>query len=601
MFARIDKSITFTKFSLYAIGLMAYLPFITAYHRLPIPSFHTEWIAALLGVVALISLLKRESWQPLEIPHIALVFAGFMAIVLMQAMLGMLQSTQYAVLVASYLMWAFLLTVLGGHLRRQFGWEKLITVIAWGILAGGITNIVFVLMQYLHRYGVALPFMPNFSGYGAIGQLNHFGNYIALGLVSLIYLAFKKKLSVPIAVIVSALFLVLFAFSGSRSTWLYLSAFVVLAGLFRWVSLKQASTTSAQQVLQSKRLLQLALLLLPLFLVVQWLVATFTNGLVALPNERLMSELSGTTAVGGIAMRLHIWYESLLLFMQSPWLGIGVGQTRWMSFMNLDAHWSVNMPGSYENAHNIFIQLMAEMGVAGALLLLAGMFAWLRGFQWKNINLEGWWLLSVLSVIGIHSMLEYPLWYAYFLGLTAFLLGAGDEKRKQIHFAMAGQAVGRAAMTMLLLVSSVMLIQAYMANFKLEKWVTRGITGEINISNESEMLMDVKWVAEKTLYAPYAHLILATVITPDKKNLEDKIWLGNSALRFVPMRATAYRHVLLLEFNGQHDEAVQYLRRAIQAYPRDFKKELSNIPQKYWDLYLSLFSEAIAQKNGVKK
>src|SRR5690606_32076970 len=98
---------------------------------------------------------------------------------------------------------------------------------------------------------------------------------------------------------------------------------------------------------------------------------------------------------------------------------------RWQSFLLLDAHWVHGVSAMHEHAHNIFIHLLAETGIAGALLLLAGVWAWLRGFQWRNITPEGWWLLALLAIIGIHSLLEYPLWYAYFLGPVALLLGVG--------------------------------------------------------------------------------------------------------------------------------------------------------------------------------
>lgn len=35
-------------------------------------------------------------------------------------------------------------------------------------------------------------------------------------------------------------------------------------------------------------------------------------------------------------------------------------------------------------------------------------------------------MLSLAVILRIHSMLEYPRWYAYFPGIVAFLLGAPD-------------------------------------------------------------------------------------------------------------------------------------------------------------------------------
>ena len=46
--------------SLKIAGLMFLIPFIALYHRQPIPSFYPEWLAAILGLMALITLLKRN-------------------------------------------------------------------------------------------------------------------------------------------------------------------------------------------------------------------------------------------------------------------------------------------------------------------------------------------------------------------------------------------------------------------------------------------------------------------------------------------------------------------------------------------------------------
>lgn len=599
MFARIGNAISCAHLSVTLIGLMAFLPFIIAYHRLPIQSFYGEWVAGLLGIFALMHLIRKESWQPLEIPQIALIFAGFIAIVSMQTMLGMLQSTQYGLLVIGYLSWAFLLAILGGYLRRKMGWEQIASTFAWAILAGCVLNIVFVVLQYFARQGFALPYMPNFPAFGAIGQLNHFGSYTALGIASLLYLLFKKRVTLVIAVVLGLLFLGLMAFSGSRSSWLYLVALIVLAKLLRGMSLRQSSTTSALQIKQSQQLLWLAILLLPAFACMQWLVGHLLNG-VALPNDRLLAELGNANAVGGIKVRLHIWYESFLLFMQSPLLGIGVGQTRWMSFFTLDKQWLVTLPGTYEHAHNLMIDVLAEMGIVGGLLLLAGLFAWLRCFQWKNIHLETWYVLALLTIIGIHSLLEYPLWYAYFLGQTAFLLGAGDETRQQWNVKPVGQTLGRLAFCALFVVALGTMLNTFVANKKLEHWVRLGMEGQINNQNQQQFYQAVDWVADHSILSPYANVIYSLSIKPNKKNITQKIALNDISMRTLPTHGSAYRHVLLLELNNQHAEAVQYLKRALQAFPHDFKPELQKIPAEHWDLYLRLFAEAIAKPAQTK-
>lgn len=585
MFSRIGNFVLSANTSLQVIGLMAFLPFVIAYHRLPIPSFYGEWVAAVLGILALLPLLKRESWQPLELPHISLIFPGLMAIVLIQWLLGMLHSTQYALLVASYLAWAFLLVVLGTHLRRQLGWEKITTTLAWSLLIGGTLNTLFVILQYSSRSGIAIPWLPEFSGYGAVGQVNHFANYMALATSSVIYLLAKKRLHPALAIFAGVVFLSMLAFSGSRSTWLYVSAIMLLALLFRAMVIRQKSSTSAMQLQQSRIVFRWTLVVIPIFVIVQYLIPLLPGELIALPSQRLLNE---SLAVSGLTVRLHIWQESLQLFMQSPWLGIGAGQIRWQSFLLLGDN-VAGMPGSFEHAHNLLLHLITEMGFFAGLLVLTGILSWLRAFQWRNISLEGWWLLSLLAIVGIHSMLEYPLWYAYFLGLVTFLLGAGEEKTTQLRASFAGRAI----LVSLLITGLILLTTLHVANHKLEHWLEKAIKGDISHLEYPTYMQAMEWVYKKSLFSPYVELMYATTIIPNKIRLEEKIGLNYSAMRFIPLRTNVYRHVLLLELSDDRAAAVNYLRRALQAFPGDFSKQLQLMPMQYWDRYLEVLSEAV--------
>src|SRR5256885_12257618 len=45
---------------------------------------------------------------------------------------------------------------------------------------------------------------------------------------------------------------------------------------------------------------------------------------------------------------------------------------------------------------------------------------------WRSLTPERCWLIGVLAVIGLHSMVEFPLWHANFLGMFALLFGAAS-------------------------------------------------------------------------------------------------------------------------------------------------------------------------------
>ncbi len=587
MLKRISNYITSPNVSLRLLGLMFFLPFVTMYHQQPIPSFYAEWVAAVLGVAAMLTLLRDNVWQPLHIPQIAMVFPGLAAILGMQWMLGMLHSTQYALLVLSYLAWGFLLVVLGSYLRRELGWEKLAVTLAWGLVAAAIINAGFVVLQYATRAGLAISWLPKLNSYGAVSQANHFADFTALATISLIYLYAKGRFKLKVFGVVLFLFLSMLAFSGSRSAWLYLTAMMVLAVAMQVNAMRQRTGSTAM-----RSLLRVSLLVLPAFVMLHLVISyVLPDQLVTLPTERMADAATS----GASSPRLQLWYDSLRLFMQSPWLGVGAGAMRAETFMLIDTPAAMASKRIFEHAHNLFINLLAEMGIGGFLIVAVGLVAWVRAFKWRELGLESWWLTALLAVLGIHSMLEYPLWFAYFLGIAAVLLGAGEEKLTALNIPQLSQKPGQgfsqiAARTVLatvILLGTVNLGSMITANIKLENWLLNYVGEDIS---EQEAQLD--WVYQHSVLAPYAELMYTLSMAVNPSHIDDKVWLSQHAMRFKPMRRIAYQHVLLLKLQGDHAGAVKQLNRTLIAQPGDFKSELEAMPFKYWQDYLDVLSDA---------
>ncbi len=584
MLKRICNHITSYHFSLVLIGLMFMLPFIILHHKLPIPSFYNEWIAAVLGMMAIIPMLSKVQWQSLQLPQISLIFPGLAAILLMQWMLEMVHSTHFALLVFSYLIFAFFLVVLGANLRRELGWEKLVTTLAMFVVFGGLVNVGIVIVQYAVLNGFSIPLMPDLKSFGAISQKNHMANYAALATASLIYLYAKGHFSLKKFFFVLALFMVVLSVSGSRSSWLYLFAFTVLA-IFMQVNAMRQRTGSTMM----RSLLRVSLLLLPAFALAQMVIhLVMPNTLVELPTERLFEGATATSA----SVRFQFWFDSMRLFFQSPWLGIGAGAMREHTFLLLDSPAEMASGRIFEHAHNLFLHLLTEMGVGAFLLVAAGLVAWMRGFKWRELSLETWWLLAMLAVLGIHSMLEYPLWYVYFLGIAAVLFGAGDEKLTALKLPRLTNQLGRACLLVFLIVGTVNLVNLVVANARLEHWLQRALQGDISAQAQPKFYEMLQTIHSQSLLSPYAELMYATTLIADHNRLDDKLFVSQSSMRFIPMRKIAYRHVLLLKLKGDHAGAVKQLNRTLLAFPGKFTDDLQMIPIKYWQDYLEVLFDA---------
>jgi O-antigen ligase len=136
--------------------------------------------------------------------------------------------------------------------------------------------------------------------------------------------------------------------------------------------------------------------------------------------------------------RYGIWSNTLELIKAHPWFGVGFGEFNFA--------WTLTpFPGRpvafFDHTHNLPLQLIVEMGIPLGLLviglLLFALYCALRNVMPqpdRDPSLPPQMssaAFMIVLMIGLHSLLEYPLWYAYFLLPTAFAFGLclGDPPR----------------------------------------------------------------------------------------------------------------------------------------------------------------------------
>ena len=162
------------------------------------------------------------------------------------------------------------------------------------------------------------------------------------------------------------------------------------------------------------------------------LVSAIGYGIAAL----LLPRLAGFDPhVSGIMARLHagdvqcssrltLWSNVLHLIAQKPWLGWGWGELDYAHFITLYS--GPRFCGILDNAHSLPLHLAVELGVPFALVFCA-LCLWLalRAKPWRETDATRQMAWTVLALIGLHSLLEYPLWYGPFqmaVGLSIYLL-----------------------------------------------------------------------------------------------------------------------------------------------------------------------------------
>lgn len=121
--------------------------------------------------------------------------------------------------------------------------------------------------------------------------------------------------------------------------------------------------------------------------------------------------------------RLTLWAETMSLVLDYPLFGCGLG-----AFEPAFQHYKRMAPDrTADFAHNDFLQLLAELGLAGFGLLAAAFYFLLRpAFR----NREGGWLgtarISALIGAALHSFTDYPLYIPAHLLLFAWVVGVSS-------------------------------------------------------------------------------------------------------------------------------------------------------------------------------
>jgi O-antigen ligase len=532
------------------------LPFLSPRHQLPIPSFYGELTAFVLGMLAMCALWQKKVWADFQLPRITLLPFGILCIILLQMLLGMIVYPQMALIGMQYLLWACLLMVLGHRLRCVLGWEKLSITLAWFLVGGGLINTGMTILQYSGVTSLWLFPKLTAQSFGNLGQPNHFADYMALATGSLLYLWGKRRLPDISLALLATTFLAMLALSGSRSSWFYLSAFFILAFI------RQRTDPSRE----NRQLMFACFMLLPAFAVIQAsllsLLPLLGNETHILPTERFFQQ------VNGASVRLTLWRDALQMLAAHPWLGVGYGQFAWNSFLLAGTHAANEVTHPAEHAHSLPLNLLAELGIFAGMLLATCGWLWIKAATKDGMSLERWWMWSLLAVLGIHSMLEYPLWYSYFLGIAAVLLGAGETRLLHPDFSRIGRPA-LSAMLALGLYSAIGLQQSYAA---LESCINRAITHKIRDSELASTNQNLLRLRKESMLAPYVELMYAMSLTPSNELLDEKLLISATAMHFEPVSEVVYRYAELLALKGEFVAAQKQITLAVQAYPEDFSQ-----------------------------
>jgi hypothetical protein len=341
-------------------------------------------------------------------------------------------------LVAS-LMCVWLMAAVG---RRASVDESLLRWLVAGLLLAALVSAVLGMLQYL---GLARELSPwvnqplKGDAFANLRQRNQFASLTSLGLVALLgWVAVQSKRHSmsrggwALGLVLLNVLAAGVACSVSRTGAVQWALVGVLMAAWGWRSAQRDDgfgTGLKWLALSAPAWVAVWSVVMP------WLALQTTGEWGASLLLRVAGQAQDYAACGG---RRVLWGNVLTLIAQQPWLGWGWGETDYAHFMT--GYSSLRFCDMLDNAHDFPLHLALEFGVPFALAVVTISTVWvLRRTPWKEQHpwrVMAWCLLVVL---GLHSVLEYPLWYGPFqmtLGLAiGFLwmpsLGHKSEAIKQ--------------------------------------------------------------------------------------------------------------------------------------------------------------------------
>lgn len=518
-----------SRISLALVGLMVSLPFLNFHHSLPLPTFYTEWISFALGILALVALVFVSREGGTGIPFLSLGLIALVFVLVIQVAAGTVAYFERSLLGALYLMWAALLVWLGAHLREHCGLERVGLVLQVFIAFGGFLVAVtgFILYYQIDWAGFRLVSGDGSEGmYGSVAQRNHFANYLGCALASVVFLFGRRWLSLPLATLLAVPLVLGLLLSISRSAWVF--ALLVPLAAF-WTYWFGDRGRLKPLVVFSLGVLILFAGLNAIAVHTSWFAGPGTQPVTA--GERWMQTIASDQAQLGVQIRIYLFKEAWVMFARHPLLGAGFGEFAW-NLLERGEGFDGGNSAMASHPHNALLELLAETGLFGTLCVAVPLVLWLRAFPWSKPGLDTGWILTVVGIQAAHSVVEYPLWHANFLGLAAVLLGVVAQPAVMLAFSRFRKTALAAV-----LAAGIATLGGVFSDYRdFERWCRQAVESQQKGSPLSEtQLNDLADQRATSLFAGYYDLFASELLVLNRDDLDAKLELNSFALRFIPI------------------------------------------------------------------
>ena len=309
-----------------------------------------------------------------------------------------------------------LVAVVITSLCHEQGYKKVLTVVCYGLMTGAMLQDIVVILQTLHQdwTGGWINYIKPGQAYsGNIGQRNLLAHYLSWGVLASAYLVHQKKLGHITGWTVLIFQAAILGAVNSKTLILYMFVILILLTIAKFWQKQLPKSIIKTLAVTVVLVLIFQAITLPIISSLQDTLATNMSSIERLTNNPEYNS------------RLAEWHKAWLIFLDNPWFGTGWSSYSYQGFVvSLDPRFAGSLSGNsvFTHTHNIVMNLLAETGLIGSSIILGGFAYLLKPLLSKRWVVETVVILAMIVVTTIHSLLEFPLWYAHFFLVFVILL-----------------------------------------------------------------------------------------------------------------------------------------------------------------------------------
>ncbi len=348
------------------------------------------------------------------------------------------------------------------------------------------------------------------------------------------------------------------ACAASRMSWL------MVVGLLALVFVSRLSRYRVEETLSASRALVRGIaLIVILLLVVPLLNQPLREALVSfgLLDQSSVVSLAGRDVFHDSARLTEFSkvFSEAGTFSWTQWF-IGVGPGNYPTF---SYHADMALPpeglvaGTWLHSHNLFSMIFVEFGLVGLAVVLAFVVSIALAALKAPMNLPRFFSIGGIGLLFIHSNLEFPLWYLWFLVLFCLLLtNLFDVKELKGHSKWLKPVVG---------VCGLLMVMALLINVGYQ--YVRITDVAMSSQRDKQDYQALSFLANDSLMGPYAVLRKYRDFAPESTNIDWQLLEVRKMKAWQPRDLVVLREFSLLILKQDMLEACEVAEHSAYRYP----------------------------------